>query len=49
MRISTELMNHWKFDALCTSTSFALVMSKLLVPATTVTDSPAGTGPVLNR
>ena len=47
MRTSTELMNHWKLVRLCSSISFALAISKVLVPAVTITDCPAGTGPAL--
>jgi hypothetical protein len=48
IRISTELMNHRKSDALWMDTSFVPLRSKDRVPAQTTTDSPAGTGPALN-
>lgn len=48
MRTSTELMNHWKLERLWSSMSFALAISKVLVPTVTTTDCPAGTGPALN-
>src|SRR5215213_780962 len=49
MRTSTELIAHWKLDLLCTSTSFAAEISKVLVPTVTTTDCPPGTGPALNN
>jgi hypothetical protein len=37
MRISTELINHWKFVRLCSSMSFARQMSNVRVPTLTIT------------